>query len=150
MTKQRRSSSRARSSGLAVRSRAWIERNGRGLLGEGRRELLEQIARQGSISAACRALGVSYRLAWKWIEEMNEVAGRPLVGTVTGGKGGGGATLTPLGEAMLEAVRALTAGVAEFEGRMTSELQVFFKKLKERPARKRGSSRPTAHSLRRP
>jgi molybdate transport system regulatory protein len=141
MTKPRRSTA-----GLAVRSRAWIERNGRGLLGEGRCELLEQIARHGSISAAGRILGVSYRLAWKWIDEMNEVAGKPLVATVTGGRGGGGATLTPVGEAMLEAVHVLTRRVAEFEDEMSTELAVFFSTLKARPP---SSTRRAARSPRR-
>jgi molybdate transport system regulatory protein len=141
MTTRRRSTL-----GLAVRSRAWIERNGRGLLGEGRRELLEQIARHGSISAAGRVLGVSYRLAWKWIEEMNEVAGKPLVATVTGGRGGGGAALTAVGQSLLEAVGVLTRRVAQFEDEMTEELAVFFSTLKGRPP---SSSRRAPRSARR-
>jgi molybdate transport system regulatory protein len=107
---------------IVVRSRAWLERNGRSLLGKGRLRLLEQIAEHGSISAAARAMDVSYRLAWKWIAEMNAAAGRPLIETSTGGQGGGGARLTPLGEALLEAVRLLNARLAEFDERMTSEL----------------------------
>lgn len=124
MARRRRSGGTRRGSGFAVRSRAWIERDGRSLLGKGRLELLEQIASLGSISAASRAIGVSYRLAWKWIDEMNEVAGRPLVETTTGGKGGGGAALTPIGQDMLQAVRLLTSRLAEFEEHMTTELEV--------------------------
>jgi molybdate transport system regulatory protein len=128
-------------SGFAVRSRAWIERNGRSLLGKGRLELLDQIVELGSISAASRAIGVSYRLAWKWIDEMNEVAGRPLIETTTGGKGGGGAALTAFGQDMLRAIRTLTTRLAEFEEQMTTELEVFFSRPPARTPRKRRPSR---------
>lgn len=85
-------------------------------------------------------MGVSYRLAWKWIAEMNAAAGRPLVETATGGKGGGGARLTPLGEAMLEAVRLLNSRLAEFDDEMTSELVRFFDRLVPRRPPRRGRS----------
>jgi molybdate transport system regulatory protein len=126
---------------IVVRSRAWLERNGLSLLGKGRLRLLEQIAERGSISGAARAIGVSYRLAWKWLAEMNAAAGRSLVETATGGKGGGGARLTPLGTALLEAVRLLNARLVEFDERMTLELERFF----ERP---RGSDRARARPQR--
>jgi molybdate transport system regulatory protein len=137
---QRHGETKGGSGGPAVRSRAWIEWNGQSLLGKGRLQLLEQIAGQGSISAASRAIGVSYRLAWKWIDEMNEAAGHPFVETATGGKGGGGATLTPLGQAMIEAVRLLNVRLAEFDDQMTSELKGFFRSLELRPGQKRRPS----------
>jgi len=134
---------RAQARRIAVRSRAWLEWNGRSLLGKGRLRLLEQIAEHGSISAAARAMGVSYRLAWKWIAEMNEAAGRPLIETSTGGKGGGGATLTPLGEALLAAVRLLNARLAEFDEQMTSELERFLDAGRGRARRRRRASPAT-------
>jgi molybdate transport system regulatory protein len=124
--------------GPVVRSRAWLEWDGRSLLGKGQLELLAQIEEQGSISAAGREMGVSYRLAWAWLEEMRAAAGRPLIQTTTGGKGGGGATLTDLGRALLEAARLLNARRAEFDERMTSELAQFFVTPAQR--RRRGRS----------
>ena len=60
-------------------------------------ELLEGIERCQSISAAARAIGMSYRHAWLLVQAVNEAAGVPLVIAVTGGSGGGGARLTPEG-----------------------------------------------------
>jgi molybdate transport repressor ModE-like protein len=112
--------------GPVVRSRAWLEWNGRSLLGKGQLELLAQIEALGSISAAGRVMGVSYRLAWAWIEEMSVAAGQPLIRTATGGRGGGGAALTDLGRALLAAVRLLSVRLAEFDERMTEDLARFF------------------------
>jgi molybdate transport system regulatory protein len=80
------------------------------------------VAAHGSISAAARELGVTYRTAWRWIDRMNEVAGRPLVSTITGGQGGGGATLTSAGFAALEALDDLTVELERFTATMTARL----------------------------
>ena len=65
-----------------------------GRIGPGKIELLEQVASFGSISAAARSMEMSYKHAWDLIEEMNQLFGKPLVAAQTGGKHGGGATLT--------------------------------------------------------
>jgi len=64
--------------------------------GPGKAALLLAIAQTGSISAAARAMGMSYRRAWLLVEEMNRCFREPLVETATGGAKGGGATITPL------------------------------------------------------
>ena len=87
--------------------RVWIERDGEKLLGPGRVELLGHIEQHGSISAAARQMNMSYRRAWSLVRDMNEVAGEPLVELATGGAGGGGATLTPLGKEALVYYRRL-------------------------------------------
>lgn len=76
-------------------------------LGPGRAELMERIAATGSISAAARAMGMSYRRAWLLIEATNAAFVEPLVATSTGGSGGGGAHLTAFGVAMLARYRAM-------------------------------------------
>lgn len=127
----------------SVRSRAWLEWNGHSLLGQGRLALLESIEEHGSISAAARAMGVSYRTAWKWIETMNAAAGQALVDTVVGGRGGGGARLTRVGAALLEATRRLLARLAEFNEAVTLELAPLFELLGRPPRRRRsGGGRP--------
>jgi molybdenum ABC transporter molybdate-binding protein len=87
--------------------RVWVERAGRAVLGEGRLELLEEIGRCRSISAAARQVGVSYRHAWVLVQEVNQAAGEPLVAAATGGKGGGGACLTPRGRLAVAVFRDL-------------------------------------------
>src|SRR6058998_1925838 len=70
-------------------------------IGPGRADLLGAIARTGSISAAAREMKMSYRRAWLLVEAMNSAFRRPLVETLTGGEGGGGARVTKLGEEIL-------------------------------------------------
>ncbi|PZQ51257.1 MAG: molybdenum-dependent transcriptional regulator [Rhodovulum sulfidophilum] len=81
-------------------------------LGAQRVALLEAIGREGSISGAARAIGVSYRAAWDAIRAMNNLVGHPLVAGEIGGKGGGGASLTPEGIALVESFRRLQAEMA--------------------------------------
>lgn len=76
-------------------------------LGPGRAELMERIAATGSISAAARAMGMSYRRAWLLIEASNAAFVEPLVSTSTGGSGGGGAHLTEFGASILARYRAM-------------------------------------------
>ncbi|MEI7597901.1 MAG: LysR family transcriptional regulator [Aestuariivirga sp.] len=76
-------------------------------VGPGKIALLEQIASLGSISAGGRAMEMSYRRAWELIEELNTIFGKPVVDSRSGGKKGGGATLTPLGLALVSRYRAM-------------------------------------------
>ena len=76
-------------------------------VGPGRADLLEGIARTGSISAAGKEMGMSYKRAWGLVQALNEGFGRPLVETARGGADQGGARLTPLGEEVLARYRAM-------------------------------------------
>jgi molybdate transport system regulatory protein len=82
--------------------------------GPGKARLLELIRDTGSISAAGRALGMSYRRAWLLTDELNQLFGRRLVEPQHGGAKGGGAQITPDGVAALEAYRRIesAAGAA--------------------------------------
>jgi molybdate transport system regulatory protein len=75
------------------------------ILGPGKVELLEAIDRTGSISAAGREMGMSYRRAWLLVDALNRMFARPLVVASTGGSGGGGATITDLGRDIAAAYR---------------------------------------------
>ena len=74
-------------------------------LGPGKVDLLESIDKAGSISEAARQGHISYRRAWDMVDAMNQCFKKPLVESVTGGKGGGGAALTPLGKKVIEIYR---------------------------------------------
>ena len=75
------------------------------MLGPGKAELLERIVATGSISAAGRDMGMSYKRAWMLVEEMNAAFMAPLVASARGGQGGGGAHLTDAGEEVLRLYR---------------------------------------------
>lgn len=92
---------------MTVQVRSWIEVNGKPLLGPGRARLLKEIDSRGSISAAARALGVTYRTAWRWVESMNRAARRALVKSKRGGREGGGAQLTSYGRTVIKAANRL-------------------------------------------
>ncbi len=78
-------------------------------IGPGKADLLDAIAATGSISAAARAMGLSYRRAWLLVETMNAAFATPLVVANRGGGGGGGAVLTNDGVAVLGDFRSMTA-----------------------------------------
>ncbi len=87
-------------------------------IGPGKADLLDGIAQTGSIAAAGRRMGMSYKRAWGLVETMNAVFADPVVESVRGGARGGGARLTDTGAAILAAYRRLevaasTAGAAE-------------------------------------
>ena len=86
---------------------------GQPIVGPGRADLLTHIAATGSIAAAGRQMRMSYKRAWALVEAMNTSFPAPLVEAVKGGPGGGGARLTPNGEAVLAAYRALQDAAAE-------------------------------------
>jgi molybdate transport system regulatory protein len=76
-------------------------------IGPGKADLLEAIQQTGSISAAARSLGMSYRRAWLLVETMNRCFTSPLVTTLAGGRHGGGAQLSELGVQVLQRYREL-------------------------------------------
>lgn len=78
-------------------------------IGPGKADLLELIAATGSISAAGRQMGMSYKRAWMLVETLNAMFAAPLVESARGGSHGGGAALTDTGRAVLAAYRALVS-----------------------------------------
>jgi molybdate transport system regulatory protein len=76
-------------------------------LGPGKAQLLQGIKETGSIAAAGRRMGMSYKRAWYLVDAMNGHFRQPMVEASKGGKSGGGANLTPLGEDILSAYREM-------------------------------------------
>jgi molybdate transport system regulatory protein len=93
-----------------------LAREGAPFLGAARVALLEAVAREGSISGAARAVGMSYKGAWDAIEAMNNLSPAALVEKSAGGRHGGGARLTAHGEGLLRAYRDLEARLAQLMG----------------------------------
>lgn len=92
---------------MELEGRVWLKANGKSFLGSGRVYLLELIGKTGSISKAAKDMGMSYKAAWDAVDAMNNLSDEPLVARSTGGKGGGGTTLTPKGEETIKVFKAL-------------------------------------------
>lgn len=82
-------------------------------IGPGKALVLEAIAREGSISAAGRSLGMSYRRTWLLVDSLNRCWREPAVAAQAGGGAQGGARLTPFGQELLRRYRAMEARVAD-------------------------------------
>lgn len=95
-------------------------------VGPGKVDLLEAIRATGSITAAARSLGMSYRRAWLLVDTMNRCFRKPVVEAEAGGKRGGGSVLTPLGE---EIVTRYRAAQAKAESAAHGELAALIRKL---------------------
>lgn len=91
-------------------------------LGPGKAELLRGIAETGSISAAGRRIGMSYKRAWQLVDALNRHFPSPLVNASRGGAHGGGAMLTPLGAEVLAAHQALHEHAAAALGQELAQL----------------------------
>jgi molybdate transport system regulatory protein len=100
-----------------------IDLDGGERIGPGKIALLKAIGETGSISAAGRQLHMSYRRAWKLIEELNAGFKRPLVTAQTGGKSGGGAALTALGKSVVAHYTAIETKTHKAATRHLAALQ---------------------------
>jgi len=98
-------------------------------IGPGKADLLQAIAQTGSISAAARSMGMSYRRAWLLIDTMNQCFREPVVDTATGGKGGGGAQITAFGSTVLGLYREMEAGAAASVARHMADFSRLLRKV---------------------
>lgn len=96
-------------------------------IGPGKADLLDAIARTGSISAAAREMDMSYRRAWLLVSEMNEAFRAPLVTAGAGGRRGGGAEVTTLGHEALTRYRAMESRAQQF---LAPDVDAFFKLMR--------------------
>ena len=83
------------------------------MIGPGKAELLDRIDRCGSIAAAGREMGMSYKRAWELVGTLNAMFRAPVVESTRGGPGGGGAVLTAAGREVLDLYRAFESAAAE-------------------------------------
>ena len=91
-------------------------------MGPERVRLLEAVARHGSITAGARAVGLTYKAAWDALDAMANLFGLPLLETRTGGRAGGGASLTPAGTRVVEAFHRLEAELTRVMHKLEPEL----------------------------
>ncbi len=91
-----------RASSISFGGKHWINVEGNPLFGDGRMDLLKAVKEHGSILRAANATGMQYKRAWVMIREAEEKLGADLVCSNRGGTGGGGTTVTPLAEKLME------------------------------------------------
>jgi molybdate transport system regulatory protein len=113
---------------IRIKSKFWIEVDGRPVFGRGRRCLLEAIEKYGSINKAAKEINISYRKAWSYLNTMEERLGMKLIDRQTGGKDGGGAILTENARTILKKYRGLERGLQKI---VEGKLQKIF--LKNKP-----------------
>jgi molybdate transport system regulatory protein len=107
----------------SARLRIRVHFGATGMIGPGKAELLERIARTGSIAAAGREMGMSYKRAWEIIGTLNAMFAESLVESTRGGPGGGGAVLTETGQRVLSLYRRFEAEAAQAGAATLAELQ---------------------------
>jgi molybdate transport system regulatory protein len=112
-----------------------IDLDPEGRIGPGKIQLLENIQATGSISAAGRAMEMSYKRAWDLVDELNRICGRAAVERQTGGKNGGGASLTPFGLSLVERYRKIEQAATVAARKQLVALKADITKPRKRAAR---------------
>jgi molybdate transport system regulatory protein len=113
----------------------WFHKSDRKYLGGDRINLLEKIDELGSITKAAKDVGISYKTAWDTINMINNLAEKPLVDRLAGGKGGGGTTLTVEGKKVINQFKTIQEEHRKFldnlEGRLgnTADLYQFLRRI---------------------
>jgi molybdate transport system regulatory protein len=116
----------AKETGMAsIRITARLIAKGERAFGPGKADLLERIAAEGSISKAAKSMEMSYSRAWQLVDAMNQSFRQPLVESSAGGRKGGGAVLTRMGEEVLAQFRRM-------EGKLKAEADGFFAEFEKR------------------
>lgn len=96
-----------------LRTRCWIDIDGKKFFGPGRAQLLLMIEKNGSLSKAAKEMGMSYRKAWTMVEDMNQRGQKPYVELHKGGTKGGGAELTTTGKKVLSTFQKMNDKINE-------------------------------------
>jgi molybdate transport system regulatory protein len=110
---------------LELGGSVWLRAGQQTLGGAARIALLAAIRDTGSITSAAKAVGISYKAAWEAVDAMNNLAGEPLVARAVGGKGGGGTTLTPRADRLIETFHAVEREHRRFIERASAAIEHF-------------------------
>lgn len=108
---------------MAVKAALTLQQGAASTIGHERIALLEAVGRLGSIAAAARATGLSYKAAWDSLDAIQNLVSQPILVKSTGGKSGGGATLTPQGLLLIETFHRLEAELARVLTQVSSQME---------------------------
>lgn len=106
-----------------IHARFWLAGK-KSYLGIGRITLLENIIETGSINAAAKKMKMSYKKAWKIVDDVNNIYDEPLVIREKGGKSCGGTTLTPKGKSVIVAFRTIEKKLAIFLEKESTKIEL--------------------------
>ena len=106
----------------AIRALFQLRKGSDSRIGADRIGLLEAIGERGSISAAAKSVGLSYKGAWDAVQALNNLFERPLVTAQPGGKAGGAAAITPAGQAVVLAFRKVETELSDVVGQLEQRL----------------------------
>jgi molybdate transport system regulatory protein len=115
-------------------------------LGPGKIDLLEAIARRGSLTRAAASLGMSYRYAWLLVDDLKASFTEPVTAATVGGKRGGGVELTPFGR---ELVKRYRSAYARIESTARREFAPLMKRVRASKGAARASRATRARSIKR-
>ena len=101
------------------------------MLGPGKADLLDLIAETGSIAAAAKRMGMSYKRAWTLVEQMNAAFRTPLVVSTRGGPKGGGAQVSPTGVQVLAAYRRIEGRLADLGAAELTEIGALLRDMSD-------------------
>ena len=112
---------------IQLNYKIWIESNDqKGIMGDGKWQILKAIEKHGSLMAATEALGITYRKTWGDLKEIEQALGFPLLDKNRGGKEGGSSCLTPQGR---ELVRAFDEFHHNADKVIEKEFDIFLSKI---------------------
>lgn len=109
-------------SNIGLTGNLWLNRADNKFLGGDRINLLEKIDELGLITKAAKEVGISYKTAWDMVNLINNLAEKPLVDRLTGGKGGGGTSLTAEGKKVVTQFKAIQEEHRKFLGNLEDRL----------------------------
>jgi len=118
----KRARSRAKGKPQSIELNIRLDLPGSARIGPGKIELLRQIREHRSISAAARAMNMSYRRAWLLVQDLNEVFAEPIVAKWLGGTSRGGAKLTAAGERLVASYETVVRRSAEANRALLNEI----------------------------
>ena len=107
---------------MKVKSKIWLEKNGKLVFGEGKSKILKTIEETGSISRACKKMGISFRHGWSYITAIENRLGIKLIERQKGGKNGGGSCLTDYAKELIEKTEHLKKVVNKFADKKFKEI----------------------------
>ena len=115
---------------MQIRSKVWLEKNGKLVFGEGKSEIFKLVQKHDSINKAAEELGVSFRHAWSYINEIEKRLGILLVARTKGGKGGGGSCLTDYAIELMKKYDRLKNEVDKYTDKKAKEIFAGWKNAK--------------------